>query len=519
MKHEASRVRRWTLIGLALSLFIPLLAACSPTKDPNDPANRRTLRIGTMYGSKQDETYFRQQFTDLFEYSHKGIDIEIVPAIDWSQQQFENMDDDGRFKQPDTLGKVKEIMSGTNPVDVMIFDLNLLGSLVNENMLKQLDPMLKEDKIDVNAFVPSVIEAIRDQGNGNLYALTPTFMPSALYYNKKLFQKMGVTPPKDGMNWDEVFALARQMTKGTGKDAVFGFSFNQWGGTGENYWDIQNFAAPLQLKLYDDKAEKMTVNTPQWQNLWETVYKLYKDHIVPHQEDMNVEPPADGKYRYNPYQGRLFMTGRVAMTIGEYGMINDIQQMNDNADKLKIEKLDWDVVTVPFHASVPNVGVNTQLSSLAGINAKAQNQEDAWEFVKFMNGEDWAKFKSRSTYEMPARVDYIKPREGMNYNMQAFTKMKPAPMPGSSPAEQRLLQEKPNLSMMQDLVQRAYSSVFQGQRSVKEALEYLDTKGNELLQKIKTNPDGPIEGIFDDVYGGGGPKPFDAGTAEAVPAG
>lgn len=519
MKTKASRVRRWTLIGLALSLFIPVLAACSQSKDLNDPANRRTLRIGTMYGSKQDESYFRQQFTDLFEFSHPGIDIEIVPAVDWSQQQFDNMDENGNYKQPDTLGKVKEIMTGSQPVDVMIFDFSLLSSLVNENLLKQLDPLLKEDKIDVNAFVPTVIDGIREQGNNNIYALTPTFMPFALYYNKKLFQQAGVTPPHDGMSWDDVFTLAKQMTKGTGKDAVFGFSFSQWGGSGENYYDIQNFAAPLQLKLYDDKAEKMTVDTPQWQNLWQTVYDLYKAHVVPHQEDMNVDMPTDGKpQQYNPYQGRLFMNGRVAMTVGEYGMINDIQQMNDNADKLKIQKLDWDVVTVPFHSSVPNVGAPTNLSSLAGINVKAQNQDDAWEFVKFMNGEEWAKLKSRSTYEMPARTDFIKVREGMNYNVQAFTKMKPAQMPGSSPAEQRLLQEKPNLNMMQQLVNQAYMSVFQGQRSVKEALEYLDTKGNDLLQKIKTNPNGPIDGIFDDVYGGGGGKPLDSASAEAVPA-
>jgi len=501
MKSQHSRVRRWTLIGLALSLFIPILAACN-SKNTDDPANRRTLRIGTLYGSKQDETYFRQQYTDLFEFSHQGIDIEIVPAIDWSTQQFDNMDENGRWIQPDQLAKTKEIMTGTNPVDVMIFDINLLNTLVEENMLKQLDPLLQQDKIDTSVFVPSVIDSIREQGNGNIYALTPTFMPSALFYNAKLFTDAGVTPPQDDMSWDEVFNLARQMTKGTGKDAVYGFSFSQWGGSGEQWWDVQNFAAPLNLKMYDPTAEKMTINTPQWKNLWDSVYKLYQDHVVPHQEDMNAfyEQPADGKYRYNPYQGQLFLNGHVAMTVGNYGMINDIQQMNDNADKLEMSKLDWDVVTVPYHASVPGVGAVTSFSSLAGINSKAQNEKDAWEFVKFMNSEDWAVFKSRSTYELSSRTAFIKPREGMSYNIDAFTKMKPAPIPNGSPAEQRLLQERPNLSMVQDVVSQVYNSIFQGQRTVDEALKFLDTKGNDLLQKIKTNPSGQIDGVYDDIY-------------------
>lgn len=520
MKPNVSRVRRWTLIVLALSLFIPVLAACSSNKDPNDPANRRTLRIGTMYGSKQDESYFRQQFTDLFEFSHPGIDIEVVPAIDWSQQQFDNMDENGRYVQPDTLGKVKEILTGSNPVDVMIFDMSMLGPLVDENLLKQLDPLLKDDKIDVSVFVPSVIDAIKEQGNNNIYALAPTFMPSALYYNKKLFQQEGVAPPRDGMSWDEVFALAKQMTKGTGKDAIFGFSFNQWGGSGENFWDIQNFAAPLQLRMYDKSAEKMTINTPQWENLWQTVYDLYKARVVPHQDDMNVDMPTDGKpMKYNPYQGRLFMNGRVAMTVGEYSLINDIQQMNDNADKLKIQKLDWDIVSVPFHASVPGVGMSSSISSLAGINAKAQNEKDAWEFVKFMNSDEWAKLRSRSTYEMPTRIEYIKPRDGMSYNVQAFTKMQPAPYPNNSPEEQKLLRERPNLNLVRDLVSQVWMSVFQGKRTVKEALEYLDTKGNDLLQKIKANPTGQIDGVFDDMGGGGPAMPLDVGKAEAAPAG
>lgn len=162
------RIRKWTMTGLTLSLLVPTLAACNTTKE-NDADNRRTLRIGTMYGSKQDETYFRQQFTDMFEFTHSNIDIEVVPAIDYSEMQFE--DQSKEREQPDPLKRVQEIMTGTNPVDVMIFDMSMLGQLVNENLLKQLDPMLKEENIDTTEFVPAVIDGIKEAGNGFLYAL------------------------------------------------------------------------------------------------------------------------------------------------------------------------------------------------------------------------------------------------------------------------------------------------------------------------------------------------------------
>jgi multiple sugar transport system substrate-binding protein len=503
MTKPTHRVRKWLLTTLALSLLIPLLAACNTKKDDNSD-NRRTLRIGTMYGSKQDEYWFRQQTTDLFEFSHSNIDIEIVPANDYNEMQFENQGKEPQ-KQPDPMVKVKEIMTGPNPVDVMIFDMPVLRQLVDENLLKNLEPLLKEDQIDTNEFVPTVIDGIKEQGNGQLYALTPTFMPSALFYNKKLFAKAGVTPPKDGMSWDDVFNLARQMKSGSGKDAQYGFTFNSWG-SGENFYDVQTFAAPLQLKMFDEKAETMTVNSPQWKSVWESVTGLYKDHVMPRQEDMQAlyeQPQKEGE-PYNPFQGRLFMSGKAAMTIGNYGLISEIEQMNANADKLKMEKLDWEVVTTPFHTSVPGVGGEITLSQLAGINAKAANAADAWEFVKFMNGKEWAKFKSRSTYEMPARKEFVKPREGLVFNIEAFTKMKPAPMQRSL-KEEALYRDKPNLNMVFELGNRYYMDVIQGKKSVDEALKEWETKGNDLLQKIKTNPTGNIEGIFDDVYGGGKP--------------
>lgn len=511
---QRQQVRKWLLAGSALTLLVPVLAACSTKSDDNDPNNRHTLRVGTVYGSVQDDQYFRQQYTDMFEFDHDNIDIEIVPAIDWNDQQFEQ-DPSKPYQQPDPLEKVKAIMTGDNPVDVMIFDLSLLGQLANENMLKQLDPLLKEDEIDTTAYVPTVIDGIKEQGNGFIYALTPTFTPSALYYNKKLFSKAGVEPPKDGMSWDDVFNLARRMKKGEGKDATFGFSFNQWGGS-NGFYDITQFGAPLQLRMYDDKAETMTVNTPQWEALWKMVIDLNKDHIVPTQEDINAmyeeanKAAGDGPVRYNPYTGQMFLNGRVAMTIGDYSLISQIQQMNANADKMKIDKLEWDVVTMPFFQEKPGIGGNIGLNQLAGINAKAQNPDDAWEFVKFMNGEKSAKFKSRSTYEMSSLTSFVKIKDGMEpFNIDAFTKVKPVPMSQSAVRDQELIRTKPNLNLVNELGNQAYMKVIQGTKTVKEALEEWQNRGNDLLQKIKTNPDGQIDGIYDDVYGGGGAIPLD----------
>ncbi|MFD2333960.1 ABC transporter substrate-binding protein [Cohnella sp. GCM10020058] len=509
MDQRKKTVRRVVAGGLTLSLLVPLLAACND-KNEDDPNNRRTLRIGMMYGSSQDESYYRQQYTDLFEYTHKNIDIELVPAIDWTEQQFEEPD---KQQNVDQLAKVKEIMTGANPVDVMIVDSTaMLSQLVQENMLKPLDPLIKEDKIDLTDYVPSVIDGIKQVGDNQLYALTPTFVPSALFYNKTLFQKNNIEPPHDGMSWDDVINLAKRFGDGKGgKDATFGFSFNQWGAS-DGFSDMTQYAAPLNLRVYDEKGEKMLVNTPQWEKVWTTIADLYKKHVVPTQEDMqkiyeaqNKEVAGgDGNQVYNPYQNQLFFSGKMAMVLGQYYMLNDLETYNKNYEKLKMTKLDWDVVTVPqFINEAPGVGTNITLSALTSINAKAANPDDAWAFVKFMNGEDWAKLKSRSSYEMTARKSFIKPRDGMNYNINAFTQLQPAPQ--QSLADAKLLQERPNLNYINQLGSSEFQQVLSGKLSVKQALKEYEEKGNDMLQKIKLNPKGQFDpGIGGDVYGGGG---------------
>ncbi|CAM3724862.1 extracellular solute-binding protein [Cohnella lubricantis] len=505
MNNRKASFRKWTLAAMSAAILIPSLAACT-SKSEDDPNNRRTLRIGTMYGSQQDESYFRQQFTDMFELTHDGIDLEIVPAIDYTEQQFEQPNPDQ--PQPDPVEKVKEIMNGDNPVDVMIIqDPSLLESLIQENLVKQLDTLLKEDKIDTSTFVPAVIDGIKDAGDGSLYALAPTYTPSALFYNKKAFSDAGVEVPTGSLTWDDVFNLARRLKTGTGKDTKFGFALNSWGYS-NGYYDLQTYAAPLQLKLFDDNAEQMTVNTPQWEKVWTTITDLYKDHILPSNEDLQVDQPQPTDTTiYNPYQGQPFFNGKVAMVIGSYSMINDLEVYNKNYQKFEgAEALDWDVLPVPTFAENPGVSSYVNLSTLAAINAKAANPDDAWEFVKFMNGEEWGKLRSRSSYEMPTLKEFVKPKEGMSYNIDAFTSVKPF-LSQNNFKENLMYQERPNLYLIQQLAQIEYDKVMQGQLTVKEALAEMETKGNDLLQKIKLSPKGEIDtsGIFDDVYGGGGP--------------
>lgn len=472
------RFKKLLSVSLAATLALGLLAGCNGSKAA-DPQQEKVLRIGVLYGG-YDDSYFRQQYTDVYEFTN-NVRIEVVPAIDSNQYRYQ--DSSEPYVQPDYLENMKKIMTGSNPVDIVVTDTSVLYQLIKENMLKQLDPLIQEDKFDTSDFVPAVIDGIKDLGDGNLYALTPNFSSSALYYNKKMFADAGVEPPTDNMTWEDMFNLARRVAKGEGKDRVFGFSFFRYNGS-DPYWDMQySYLNPLQLKTFDDKAETMTVNTPQWTKVWETISKLTKDKIIPDSNSIMIDDAE-----YTPISNDMFLSGKVAMTVAESYYVNEITDANNNASKIKnFTPVDWDVVTLPVHPEKPGVGGNIWLSNTFAINSAAPNPETAWDFIKFINGEDWAKLKSRSnSYEMLARKSYIKPKAGLDYNVQAFYLLKPTTP--TDPKLDKLMSEKPGLYSISSVGQRFFREVLENKKTPAEALKEWEEIGNKMLLEIKNNP-------------------------------
>jgi len=488
---DGGAFRQWLIPVLAAALAVSPLAACS--RETAGPEGPRTLRIGVIYGSASEDS-IRRTYTDAFELTMKGaVEIEIVPAINLGQRGF--LTPEERRNQPGTYEAVKALLAGPDPVDVMLLDSSLLTPLARDNLLVPLDPLMAEDGIRKEDFVPAVIEGIAEMGDGFIYALTPTFNPSALFFNKQLFRKAGVEFPSYPMSWDDVFNLARRLKRGEGKDAVWGFAFND-GGRGGNFWEVEQYVEPLHLRMYDGNLERMTVNNDGWKAAWETFEQLYKDKVLPTDEHIMTEPPGDGDW--HPYMERPFLRGKVAMVIASYSYIQELINFNDNAGRLRdlgFEPIDWDVAMVPTHGAAPGVSSGITLNQLFAIAANAQNKEDAWAYMKFMTGDEWARLKSRSITEMPARKAHIRTRGGLSYNVEAFYSVKPAPP--LTYAEQKLEMDYPNLWLIREIGAHLYGQVLRGEKKVDEALAEWERRGNDLLPKIKANPDGHIEGVFD----------------------
>ncbi len=479
-------IRKFTMIVIVLTLLLTLLAACSGGGNAGSEDETRVLRIAVMYGDSSQSDYLKTQYTDLYEFTHDNIEIEFTHAVDYSARRYTRFNDNGNEEEPDPIEEMTKLIEGPNPPDLVMLSYDELGQLIDENLLSPLDSYIQNDEFDTSDFVPTVIDGIKALGNNQLYALAPTFSSTALVYNKQLFTERGVEFPTDGMSWDEVFTLAERVSFGEGEERQYGFSFSTYS-YGDSLMNEMNlYTAPLQLRTYDEDYESLMVDSDGWERVWQTMLDLKTKQILP-------EPPdySQGPRNPSPFEGNNFLMGRAAMVPMSYGNLNELINANRNADTIEgYERIDWDVVTLPIHPEVGNVGGQIYMEPLMGITANAQNSEDAWDFLKFINGPEWAELKARSSYNMVSRQSYIEPHAGENYNIEAFFQLTPAP----SNMESEIWNEVPNYWEIQEIGSRKFQEVVDGDKEIRQALQEWAVEGNQALQRMKENMDGNMGG-------------------------
>ncbi|WP_274365708.1 ABC transporter substrate-binding protein [Paenibacillus thermotolerans] len=475
--------KRMTAAILSVFIMIGLAAAgCSQAATSGESAER-VLRIAVyQYGS--DDEWFRQQYTDLFEFANPGVTVEIVPAVEYNPYAMDGGSQGGGDRN-DPAAVMTKLIQSDNPPDVVMMEYAILPSLVEENLLLPLDSYIAKDRVDLSRFVPAVQSSLKQASqDGRLYALAPQFSSSALFYNRELFDRLGVAYPKDHMTWDELFALARQVSQvaaevsAAGSARTYGFSFSTYKDS-DPYWDMEPFTQPLQLYRYDEAGDRMTVNTEEWESVWSTFADLRRTNVIPG----SPQPDENGMNRmWDPIADDYFLSGNVAMVLASSYYVNELESVRKAAEtNTALVPVSWNVVTQPVHPEAPEVGSRVDLIGLMGIGAKAQNPDDAWEFIKFIHGGRWAKLKSGSQNVFSTLAEYNKPRGGADYNISAFMQLKPA----YTRDESNLYRKYPDLFSVEKIGRNKFQEVLEGKKAARQALQEWQTEGDAMLERMR----------------------------------
>jgi multiple sugar transport system substrate-binding protein len=359
------------------------------------------------------EQSFFQEYGNLFFSKFPNVDIEVVSS--------QGIYGDG--KDPQT--ELDKLIVEKKP-DVLMLDISQYEKMAGAGKLLGLDAVIKKDKFDIENISPAITDILRSKGSGTLYGLAPTFYSNALMYNKDLFDQNGVELPRDQMNWSEVLELAKRFPIDGDEDKrIYGFFQNLYG-PASFFQFVSMIGGAEKLSVVDPESLKVTIDT--------------------------------------------------AMTISSYSMIDQIKQAKDLIKDYK--PFNWDMVTVPVDPKNPDVtSTSFGLYSLFAINAQSSEQRAAWEFIKYLNSDEFARIMSHSTQQLLSRTSYIKDKEGRN--VEALYKLK---------ADTSVYQNYGNLPRsfsLSQIVDDAMKPVLEGKKTLDEVLPIIQAKGQEALDKAK----------------------------------
>ncbi|MEK5478122.1 extracellular solute-binding protein [Paenibacillus sp. FSL R5-0407] len=470
---------KWVHKSLFLTISLLLVAGCSAGPAAKEKETQQSLKV--MFG---DEGYFYQTYGDLFAMKYPNIDIEVVSTN--SLYNGEQTDMDKAFS---------DFVEKEQP-DVIMMDNNNFEKFTSEGKLMELDTLIDKDKYSTDTIFPGLLEMLKEKGGGKLYGLAPSFYGSVIYYNADLFAKYGVEVPHDGMTWQEILETARRFpADGDEKTRIYGYG-EQYGGT-----TLENLASRIAstqgLKAINPDTMKITLDTDSWKQ----TYKLAQDALASNA----IYNPKDGGFQGGTmeeyYQSQPFLMGRMAMTVDGVYFLQNLKQAKSSIKDYKPFQIG--IAAGPADPSNPDTSRDIYLGRIFGIRANSPNVDAAWEFMKFVNGDEYAKIKSRTMNDgVLSRMGMSKEYDGVS--LDAFYKLKPSPED-----TYRNMEKVPNdfYTQYYPIVSKEIGLVESKSKSVDEALKAIQQEGQVILDKAvkeqasKKDSDS-AEGAGDGVAGG-----------------
>lgn len=394
-----------------ITLFISfclLLAGCTTPSAQENKDIKRVLKV--MYW---DESYFFQQYGELFTMQYPNTEIQVVSTGQLYNQKDENGND---VKYDEAYSNLVE----KEKPDILLMDSNLFPHYATEGKLADLGAMIERDKYDLTTYSQGILESLKEKGEGKLYGLSPAFRSNAIFYNVDLFKKYGVDLPHDGMTWQEIIDLARRFpTEGSKEERVYGFSLDQSRNLNTVGSLALNFGDTAGINLLNGKTKKVTMDTQSWKNIFKLAVDAASSKAI---YDPNTEDYSDVTTNEEYYARQPFHMGRVAITVQTNEFLQESNQVSKNLKNYKPFELG--IAAGPVNPANPTKTNGAYLNEIFAISAGSPNMEVAWDFIKFVNGEAFAKVKGKSlNMGLLAREGISKDYNGIS--LEAFYKLKP----------------------------------------------------------------------------------------------
>lgn len=302
-----------------------------------------------------------------FERTHPNIKIRINPA----------MGDTGYE------AKLMTMVAGQIAPDLVHVTYNNFPMLTAQGLTEDLTPYVARDReFSLSNYYPVVLDGMRVKGRLN--GLPTDWSTIVLFYNKKLFDRYGISYPDMSWDWNKFLWAAKKLTVDTDQDGrIDQFGFHNV--AAYNRWPAWVWMAGGEIMSKDGKTCLM--DSPEAiRGLQFYVDLSIKEHVCPLPFD------ATGQSFEQLFQGE-----RCAMiATSRYAYKTFLGLSQKEPVKMPFE---WDLAPMP---KGPACRATTFIWGGEVIMKSSRHKKEAWEFAKFLSGAEGAKVNVKMGNAIPA---------------------------------------------------------------------------------------------------------------------
>ncbi len=328
---------RYWILSLLLMLAIGVTGCAAPAG--RQEAMAKTTVTWALWGSPA-EVATHQAVADQYMAENPDVNIEIL-AEPWG----------------DYFTKMQALWAGGD--EAIIPDVLFLWptpQYAADGVLENLQPYIEQDGYDLGDYWPSLLESAKY--NGDVYGLPRDIGLEVLYYNRDIFDEVGVAYPDDTWTWDDLRAAADQLKIVDDSGRVERYGLGMEGGK-YMLWVLQNNAA-----LLDDfrNPTQCTLNEPRAVE----ALQFFADMM-----DSN-EAMSSSNLSQAGGDAAVFQAGQVAMII----------QNASRVSAFNAAEMNYDVSVVP----IPDGGRRAASAGGAAwtMSSGGDNKEESWHFLRWL---------------------------------------------------------------------------------------------------------------------------------------
>ncbi|WP_320129371.1 sugar ABC transporter substrate-binding protein [uncultured Sphaerochaeta sp.] len=282
------------------------------------------------------------------DFNRENPDIEV---------QFHSIPDNGGEK----LVQLDILAMGGGDIDVMPGSDGEQMVRMKNGIYAPLDEFIKRDGIDMKASFGSILNYATYNNVTYGYPFRSTV--EGIWYNKDMFDAMGIPYPDGTWTWDEYKEIAGKLTHGEGANKVYGtytHTFNgQWAPVGneKESWYAENGLSNINSASFKTQLER--------RNTLDTLgYQLSFNQIK----------------ATKATQASYFLGGKCAMVQAGSWLVQNIKDQGNYPHSFRIG-----IAPLPrFDESIESSNNFSVAASILAIPANSEHKEEAWRFIRYM---------------------------------------------------------------------------------------------------------------------------------------